>query len=101
FDRAAHILRRAVQLHGVLLRWQEVEPTFGWWLVANLQLDFIGLRTSDIRWYIPGTYQYDESDTRLQTRMAFDATLAQRWMIEFLRTDKPRALETLLWGAYA
>ncbi|MFM7983246.1 MAG: hypothetical protein ACKPKO_28390, partial [Candidatus Fonsibacter sp.] len=94
-------LRREFQLHGVLIRWQEVEPTLGWWLLANLQLDFLVLHTSDTRWYIPGTYEYDVTDTRLYTKMAFNANLAQRWMIEFLRSDKALALEALRLGAYS
>ena len=87
-------------MHGVLLRWQEVEPTLGWFLLDALKLDFMVMHTSEIRWYVPGTYGYDEPVGTLHNRMAFPPALAQDWMIEFLRADRPLALDVLLWRAY-
>ena len=58
------------------------------------------MHTSEIRWYVPGTYGYDEPEGNLHNRMAFPPPLAQDWMIEFLRADRPLALESLFWRAY-
>ena len=101
FDRAKETLRREVHYHGVLLKWQEVEPSFGWWLLDTLHLDFLVLHTSDVRWYSPGTYIYNEESTRLHDKMAFPVEQAQNWMVQFLRTDCLLALENLLWQAYS
>ena len=82
-------------------RWQEMEPAFGWWLLANFNLDFIVIATPDIRWYAAGTYNPGPHVARgLHSRMAFPAEVAREWMQQFHRTDQYLQLDTLIYRAY-
>ena len=57
------------------------------------------MRTSDIRWYVPGTYVHDDTDPIFNDRMACPCELAREWMVQFLRTDRTLFLDARIWKA--
>ena len=95
------VLRNAIYVPAVFLARQEVEPTLGWWLLDNLNVDFLGQNTSDMRLSCPATYIYDEQNAHLHDPMACPALLARKWTVDFLRTDRQPNLEKLFYSACA
>ncbi|MFM7981748.1 MAG: hypothetical protein ACKPKO_20760, partial [Candidatus Fonsibacter sp.] len=99
YEWVKRALERELQNTGVTQRWQETDSGFGWWLIENLELNFLVLATSDLKWYAAGTW--DDPPDGPNSRLAFPVDRAQKWMVDLMSTRSNIPLADLIWEAYA